>query len=158
MGKIGLHALKLSGMGEVAKWFTQNLWAGLAYGAAAGFVVAALLTLLMHRSRDSGDEDEGNNAHLTQERQRLLLLCGDAKALADLAIQRYMTNPEFLRRLQTQPCYDALIPHLSEEFLSQTALQTNDARGSTLATLFRREIERLEREWSGKSAWPVHSP
>ncbi len=127
-------------------WFTHNLWAGLACVAAAGSLVAALSPLLWDRSRSSAGEGGEGDVAILQKRQRFLLFCGDAKALADLAIQRNMINREFLRHLQLQPCYDALVPLLGEHFLSMVALHETDARGSALAMLFRKEIERLERE------------
>jgi hypothetical protein len=135
-------------MGDVARWLQQNLWAGLAAGAAAGFAIAAVLTCLAFLLRKPSNIDDGALSLALQERQRVLLLCGDAKALADLAIQRHMGDTLFLQQLRTQSCNVALSSHFSEEFRHQIAQERDDRQGRpTLATAYRKEIERLEQEW-----------
>lgn len=78
----------------------------------------------------------------------MLLFCGDARALADLAIQRHMGDDLFLQRLSAQPCYKVLYVHFSEEFRNQIAggLDNRKERPA-LAAACRNEIERLEGQW-----------
>jgi hypothetical protein len=133
------------GMGEVAKWLLDNLWAGLAIGATTGCAIAAVLTFLSHRLRNLNCIDEDALRVALQERQQLLLLCGDAKALADLAIQRHLGDALFLRRLREQPCYDILSLHFSEPFRLQISQQLNNREGNpTLAAACRKEMEQVE--------------
>ncbi len=133
-------------MGDVGKWFLQNFWAGLAFGGAIGFILAAILTYLAYRLRKLNDIDDSVLRATIHERQRLLLLCGDAKVLADLAIQRHMNDAAFLRRLHEQACYDTLYPHFSETFRQQIAKEPDNLqRGPTAAIACKEEIEQLEK-------------
>ena len=135
-------------MHDVAKWFLQNWQAGLAIVAAVGCGVAALVTYRGHRSQTLDKTDDAAQHTALQERRTLVLLCGDAKALADLAIQRHMSDAVFLQRLRAQPCFNTLFPHFSEDFRQQITLEPGDQKGKqTLAEICRKELERLEREW-----------
>ena len=134
-------------MGEIAKGILQNLWAALAIGAVAGFAIAALLTHLALRLRKARRSDESALGAALQERQRLLLYCGDAKALADLAIQRHVTDIAFLQHLRMQPCYEALSLYFSESFQREIAeCHGVHSRDPLLALACRREIDQLEKQ------------
>ena len=134
-------------MGDIAKWFLQNFWVSLAVGAATGLAIAAVLTFLVYRLRKLESIDNDALRAVLQERQRLFLCCGDAKALADLAIQRNMDDAVFLRRLRAQPCYETLYPHFSEPLRRQVAHELDDPdRRQILAAACREDIARLERE------------
>jgi hypothetical protein len=79
---------------------------------------------------------------------RLRLLCGDAKVLTDLAIQRHMGDADFLRRLQAQPCYDELYPYFSQLFRQEIGQRNIDHDGrAKMAEACRKELERLEHDW-----------
>ena len=139
-------------MGDIAKGILQNLWGALAIGAAAGFAIAAVLTYLAFRLRKPKLGDEGALRAGLQERQRLLLLCGDAKALADLAIQRHIADTAFLEHLRAQPCYAALSPYFSEAFHRQIAERSGvQSRSPLMALACRREIDLLEKTISMSS-------
>jgi hypothetical protein len=134
-------------MGDIMKWLLPNLWAGLAISTAAGFTIAAIMTYLAHRLRKLNNINDSALRAAMHERQRLLLSCGDAKALADLAIQRHMDDTVFLRRLRAQPCYETLYPHFSEPLRRQIAHELDDPdRRKILAAACREDIERLECE------------
>jgi hypothetical protein len=143
-------------MGETTRGILQNLWAASAIGATAGFVIAAVLTYLVFRSRKPKQGDENALRAALQERRRLLLLCGDAKALADLAIQRHISDTTFLEHLRAQPCYAGLSPHFSEAFHRQIAECSGvQSRSPLLALACRREIDQLEKTISTSSALNV---
>jgi hypothetical protein len=135
-------------MGVTADLLTWNFWAGLALGFAIGLAGAWLFALLNRAQAQQNDERAMDERRTMEERKQFLLFCGDGKAVADLAIQRNMMNEEFLRRLKTLPCHAVLAPHLSEEFAALSNGHIHDDRGPTLAVAFRRDVERLEREWS----------
>jgi hypothetical protein len=133
-------------MDDTVKGILQNLWGASAIGAAAGFAIAAALTYSAFRLRKPKQGDERALGAAPQERRRLLLFCGDVKALADLAIQRHMSDTIFRGRLQALPCYDPLFPYFSESLRQQIAgLPDDQKRGGVLAVSCREEIEQLER-------------
>ncbi len=129
---------------EALRWLLQNAWVGWIFGAAIGLAVAFPLTFLdrVRRAKDAGIP--AIHEHL-KKRQEIKLLCGDARALADLAIQRHFSDAAFLRRLRAQPSYTVLSPYLSDRFRQLLTLETlgEDGRG-LLATACLEEIEKLE--------------
>jgi hypothetical protein len=136
-------------MGDIARWLQQNLWTGLAAGAAAGFAIAAALTCLAFLLRRPNNIDDEASGLARQERQRLLLLCGDAKALADLAVQRHLPDIAFLEHLRAQPCYAALSPYFSDTFQREiTKCPGLQSRSPLLALACRKEIDLLEKSIS----------
>jgi hypothetical protein len=131
-------------MHEALRWFLQNAWVGWILGAVMGLAVAIPLTFLDRIRRAKGAGNPAIHEQLNK-RQEIRLLCGDARALADLAIQRHLSDAAFLRRLQAQPSYTVLSPYLSDRFrqlLTQEAL-SEDGRG-LLAAACLEEIEKLE--------------
>ncbi|HWU54734.1 MAG TPA: hypothetical protein VN175_04470 [Rhizomicrobium sp.] len=134
-------------MGDVAKLLTQISWTDLALGIAVGLGLVGMLTLLAFclLPRNRGHDDAGQHAREEEERRRLL--CEDAKVLADLAIQRHMSDVAFLERFQAQPCYDALFAHFSEKFRERLTQPGRHLGRSDLAAACREECERLERQW-----------
>ena len=135
-------------MDEVTQRLFQISWIDLAGGTALGLAAASLLTVLALRLSRRADGDDGGAARATlEERRRLLLFCGDIKALTDLAVQRHMSDTAFLQRFQAQPCYEILTSHFSEKFREHLAEpQRRDGR-SDLAVACREECERLEQQW-----------
>ena len=134
-------------MEAVAKWLLQISWTDLAVGAAAGLAAAGLLAIVAVtlRWRTAGGDDI--DRRVPDERRRLLLFCGDVKALTDLAIQRHMSDAVFYRRFQEQPSYEILSPHFSERFREHLARIRRPDGHSDLAVACREECERLERQW-----------
>jgi hypothetical protein len=134
-------------MGEIAKWLPQISWADLMAGIAVGLtVVGALILLAFFLLPRDRDDDAGARLEREEAEQRRLL-CEDAKILADLAIQRHMSDAAFLERFRTQPCYDALFSHFSEKFRQRLAQPGGHHRHSDLAIACREECERLEQQW-----------
>jgi hypothetical protein len=134
-------------MGEIAKWLPQVSWSDLAVGIAVGLAILGALILLAFFLRPH-DRDDDNSARLAREiQEQLWLLCEDAKVLADLAIQRHMSDVAFLERFRAQPCYDALLSHFSEQFRDRLAQPGAHYGRSDLAIACREECERLERQW-----------
>jgi len=132
-------------MGETVQWLYQNMWAGLAASAAIGSIVAAIATVCRNRQA-LGGATRAPIQQSTPEWRSLQLACGDAKAMADLAMQRHWDDDNFLRRFRSQPCYEILSPHFSDAFrqiLQRPA--AHDHRHPTLADTCRKEVERLER-------------
>jgi len=122
----------------------QHAWVGWAFGLAMGLAVATPLAFLNHIRCAKGADNSITREQL-EKQQQIKLLCGDAKALADLAIQRHLSDAVFFQRLQTQPCYAVLSPYLSDEFrrlLAQDPM-AEDGRAA-LANACLQEIERLE--------------
>jgi hypothetical protein len=134
-------------MSDIAKWLLQISWSDLAIGIAAGLAATGLLTFLALRLRRRDDGD-GRPQDQTDEKRRLLLFCGDAKALADLAIQRHMSDLAFVQRFQAQPCYEFLSPHFSETFRQAMAHPGQHRGRSDLADACRRECEQLQQQWT----------
>ena len=133
-------------MGEIAKWLPLVSWTDLGVGIAVGLAILGMLTLLTYclLRRERGDEG-GSRREPEEERWRLL--CEDARVLADLAIQRHMSDIAFLERFRAQPCYDALYSHFSETF-RERLMQPGKLHGrSDLAAACREECDRLERQW-----------
>ena len=123
----------------------------LAIGVAAAIAAAGLLAVLSWYLRQASDGEDENLDHTAQpERRQLLLSCGDVKALADLAIQRHMSDAAFLQRFQEQPCFGVLLPHFSDEFREQLVQKPKPDRRANLATACRAECERLERLWQAR--------
>jgi len=133
-------------MGEFAKWLPQVSWTDLAAGIAVGLAVLGLLTVLAFSLRPRGHDDGDSKRHDPEQEQRRLL-CGDAKVLADLAIQRHMSDTAFLERFRKQPCYEALYSHFSENFRARLTQPGGHYGRSDLAVACREECERLERQW-----------
>jgi len=133
-------------MGEFAKWLPRVSWTDLTIGIAVGLAILGALTTLAYyllpheRGNDDGPRREG-------EEERRRLLCGDAKVLADLAIQRHMSDVAFLERFQAQPCYDALYSHFSDTFRERLTQPGKHHGHSDLAAACREECERLEQQW-----------
>ena len=92
-----------SAMGEFAKWLPQVSWTDLAVGIAAGLAILGALVLLAYFLLPRRREDETGSSREREEKERRRLLCEDAKVLADLAIQRHMSDVAFLARLRAQP-------------------------------------------------------
>lgn len=134
-------------MGEIAKWLPQISWTDLAIGIAVGLAVLGALVILAFflLPRDRTDDNSARLEREEEEQRRLL--CEDAKVLADLAIQRHMSDVAFLERFRTQPCYDALFSHFSEKFRERLAHPARHYGRSDLAAACREECERLERQW-----------
>ena len=135
-------------MGEVVNWLLRISWADLVIGTAAGFGAAMMLTMLtlyLHGKRSGlagNAEHDGINEH-----KRLLLYCGDVKALTDLAIQRHMSDVAFLQRFRAQPCYEILAPHFSDDVRQRLAQARGHDGHADLAAACRAECERLEQLW-----------
>lgn len=135
-------------MDDVVQWLLQISWIDLAVGTVAGLAAAGLLTALAFHLSRRAEGDGGGAARATlEERRRLLLFCGDVKALTDLAIQRHMSDTAFLQRLQAQPCYEILSPYFNEKFREHLAEPHRHDGRSDLAAACREECERLERQW-----------
>ena len=135
-------------MDKVAQWLLQISWSDLAVGTVSGLAAAGLLTALaLYLSRHADGDGAGAARATLEERQRLLLSCGDIKALTDLAIQRHMSDTAFLQRFQAQPCYQILSPHFGEKFREHLAEPHRHDGRSDLAVACREECERLERQW-----------
>jgi len=134
-------------MNELTQWFLQNAWAGLAVGVATSVVIAAIVIFTLYRLLPPSIT--GNfPSEQSQEYSRLILFCGDAKALADISIQRCIGNSDFLRRFHAQPSYAALLPYFSPDFQRQMAQEQDDHDGRPiLAMACQAEIERLEQEF-----------
>jgi len=140
-------------MENVANWLHSNAWTGPIMGTAAGFVAAAALAIIMQRFRRNATTPQGLSQHELGERRRLFLFCSDAKVLADLAIQRHMSDEHFLRQLRAQPCYEALSPYLSEAFTQKLSRAAENGEGkSKLAHACRDEIERLQHQFRPSSS------
>ena len=126
-------------------------WSELGAIAAAAIAAAGLLAaLLWYLRRSSSGEDESADHTAQLERRQLLLSCGDVKVLADLAIQRHMSDTAFFQRFQEQPCFGVLLPHFSDEFREHLAQKPKPDRRANLATACRAECERLERLWQAR--------
>jgi hypothetical protein len=134
-------------MGEFAKWLPQISWTDLVVGIAIGVALLGGLIMLAFflRPRDRQDDDDGVQRGREEEQRRLL--CEDARILADLAIQRHMSDVAFLERFRTQPCYAALFSHFSEQFRERLTQPVNRHGHSDLAIACREECERLEQQW-----------
>ena len=135
-------------MDEIAKSLLRLSGADLAAGAVAAIILLGPLVVLplYRRWRRSGDDQSIDLARLEGQR-RLLLYCGDVKALTDLAIQRHMSDVAFLQRFQAQPCYEILTPHFSAAFREQLAQPRKHDGRADLAAACRAECERLEQLW-----------
>ena len=134
-------------MGEAAKWLVQVSWTDLAVGVMAGLAAAGLLAVLIMSFGRSNRDKDSTSQDQPRDQQRLLLFCGDARALADLAVQRHMSDIAFFQRFQSQPCYQVLSPHFSEEFREHLAQPSRQSGRSGLASACRQECERLEQQW-----------
>lgn len=134
-------------MDEIAKWLPQISWTDLAVGMAFVSAILGALILLAFflRPRGPDDDDAVRRRHLEDEQRRLF--CEDAKVLADLAIQRHMSDVAFLERFRAQPCYGALLSFFSEKFRERLAQPGEHHGHSDLAVACREECERLERQW-----------
>src|SRR5258705_5664356 len=136
----------------VANWLHSSAWTGLIMGTAAGVAAAGGLAILVQRFRRNATAPQGLSQHELEARRRLFLFCSDAKVLADLAIQRHMSDEHFIRHLRAQPCYEALSPYLSEGFAQQLLRAAENGEGkSKLAHACRDEIERLQHQFRPSS-------
>jgi hypothetical protein len=132
-------------MPMVANWLLQNLWVELALGCAVGVALAVPLLNLQHLARQKNKEREEDLQAARERRQRFLLFCADAKVIADLAMQRCMSDLQFLQSFRAQPCFEALYPFFSEEFRALLAQQPgNLANKAFLPATCHAEISRLE--------------
>jgi hypothetical protein len=134
-------------MGESIKWLPQISWADLLVGVAVGLAILAALILLAYFLLPRRRENDDSIARARKEEEQRRLLCEDARVLADLAIQRHMSDVAFLERFRMQPCYDALFSHFSETFRERLAHARGHDGHSDLAVACREECERLERQW-----------
>jgi len=134
-------------MGEIAKWLPQVSWTDLAIGIAAGLAILGALVLLAYFLLPRQRNDETGSSREREEKERRHLLCEDAKVLADLAIQRHMSDVAFLERLRAQPCYDALYSHFSDGFRERLTQPNKHPGRSDMAAACREECERLEQQW-----------
>jgi hypothetical protein len=131
-------------MGAMVNGLFQNLWIELALGGAAGFAGALLFTYWQNRGWKHGKSDD-EELRAAYERRQFLLYCADAKVIADLAVQRHMTDANFLQHLRINPCFIALSPFFSEEFrVRLTQEPSNEAIKSFLPAAFQQEVTRLE--------------
>jgi hypothetical protein len=133
-------------MDQIAKWLPQISWTDLAVGLAVGAAVLGALVLLAIFLRPRGRDDDAGRRSGEQDEQRRLF-CEDAKVLADLAIQRHMSDVAFLERFRAQPCYGALFSHFSEQFRERLAQPGEHHGHSDLAVACREECERLKQQW-----------
>ena len=135
-------------MDVIVKALMQLSWADLVVGAAAFAAAAGSLAFLVlyTRARRALDDDSIERS-IMEEKRQLLLYCGDAKALADLAIQRHMSDTAFLQHFQQQHCYKILAPHFSDAFRERLARKRKNDGHADLATASRAEFERLEQLW-----------
>ena len=117
-------------------------------GTAAGFAAAAALAILVHRFRRPATTPNDVSQEELGKRRRMFLFCSDGKVLADLAIQRHMSDEQFIRHLRAQPCYEALSPYFSEAFTQRLMRATENGEGkSRLAQACRDEIEQLQHQF-----------
>jgi hypothetical protein len=133
-------------MDQIATALPRIPWTDLAVGLAVGAAVLGALTLLVFFLRPQSRDDDGGWRGREQDEQRRLF-CEDAKVLADLAIQRHMSDVVFLERFRAQPCYDVLFSSFSEKFRERLAQPGAHHGHSDLAVACREECERLERQW-----------
>jgi hypothetical protein len=132
-------------MGASINGLIQNLWVELALGGATGFAGALLFRCWQNRGREYGQRND-QKLRAANERRQFLLYCADAKVIADLAVQRHMTDASFLRHLRTNPCFEALSPFFSKEFRDLlTQEPSKEAIKSFLPATFQQEVTRLER-------------
>jgi hypothetical protein len=132
-------------MKEALQWLLQNAWVGWVLGAAIGLALGIPLTVFDKIRRATGADDSTIREQL-KEQQQIRLLCGDARALAYIAIQRHLSDAVFRRRLQAQPCHAVLWPYFSAEFRGRLLQDPMAEDGpATLANVCLEEIERLER-------------
>ena len=132
-------------MPMVANWLLQNLWVELALGCAVGFALAVPLLYLQHFARQKNKEREEDVQAAHERRQRFLLFCADAKVIAGLAMQRCMSDLQFLQSFRAQPCFEALFPFFSEEFKALLTQEPgNHANKAVLAVACHAELARLE--------------
>ncbi len=122
-------------MGEFWKWLPQNLWAELSIVGALGLAVAVLTILFVYLFPNHNDDKDDTLLAAKKERQRLLLFCGDATALATLAVQRDTSDGIFLRRFRALPAFDALFPHFGDQFRQTIVQTTDDSQKSLCMTL-----------------------
>jgi len=140
-------------MSDIADWLPSSVGIGLIFGSVAGFAAVALAAIFVRRFFIRVTQPEAVTRVELEERRRMLLFCSDAKALADLAVQRHMSNTLFLRHLRSQPCYEALLPYFGESFTNDLLLATeNGEEKSKLAQACRDEIERLQHQFLPPSA------
>lgn len=129
----------------VANWLSDNLWVELTFGACGGFALAAILLYFQYRAGEANQiqRDEQRLAH--ERRHQFQLLCADAKVMTDLAMQRYMSDAQFLQCMRAQPCFAALFPYFSEEFRALLNQEPGDhANKAFLAVACHAELTRLE--------------
>jgi hypothetical protein len=132
-------------MPMVANWLLQNLWVELALGCTVGFALAVPLVYLQHLARQKSKERDEELLVARERRQRFLMFCTDAKVITDLAMQRYMSDVQFLQSFRAQPCFDELFPFFSEEFRELLAQEPGDhANKAFLAVACHAEVTRLE--------------
>jgi hypothetical protein len=135
-------------MDVIAKALMHLSWADLAFGAAIIAIAAGLSVLLVVHARNrESDNDDSIERNVMEERRQLLLYCGDAKALADLAVQRHMSDTAFLQHFQQQPGYKILSAHFGDAFRDRLAQKRRHDGRADLATACRAECERLEQLW-----------
>jgi hypothetical protein len=135
-------------MDEIAKSLLRLTWADLAAGGVAAIILIGPLALLpLYRRWRARGEAEPVDPAPTEERQRLLLSCGDVRALTDLAIQRHMSDTVFLQRFQAQPSYPILEPHFSAAFRERLTHPSKHKGRADLAAACQAECERIEQLW-----------
>lgn len=135
-------------MDVIGKALLQLTWADLVVGAAVIAAIGGSVAFLVLYARGLRSlDDDGIERSIMEERRQLLLYCGDAKALADLAIQRHMSDAAFLQHFQQQPCYKILAPHFCDAFRERLAQRRRNDGHAELATASRVEFERLEQLW-----------
>ncbi len=132
-------------MPMVANWFLQNLWVELALGCMVALGLAVPLLYLQHLARQKSKEREEESLVERERRRRFQLFCADAKVITDLAMQRCMTDVQFLQSFRAQPCFEELFPFFSEEFRELLAQEPgNHANKALLAIACHAELSRLE--------------
>jgi hypothetical protein len=133
-------------MGALVNSLLQNLWVEMALGCAGGFAIAVLLVYVQHYVRQLKKNHEEDLQTDQERRQRFLLYCADAKVVTGLAMQRHMSDVQFLDSLRAQPCFEALFPFFSEEFKELLNREPGGlAITAFLAPACHAEITRLER-------------
>jgi hypothetical protein len=134
-------------MSGFTQLLSHNSTASLAAGAAICLALAALFFVASCFKPTKRNADDDTSRPEVQKYQRLKLHCEDLRALSNLAIQRHMSDAEFLRHLHIQPCYGELQAHFDDDLQKRLKQEPADSSGrSILAVACLSNVERLEHE------------